>query len=148
MLRGLANKNYTSLTQTPSQENSYTETVTHTRKWQFNNATAIKGNVKVAAKIPFFAGGSIQVGLEDTFSIGHERWEQNSKSKTETFKLSLATAEQSRSKVTAYLVKCNIEVPFTATIREGSETKTEEGVFHSEYYDTECVYTEEKLASD
>ncbi len=128
-LVNLSQTNDTSAEQKPSWSTSRTVTTTHTYSWHWENSTAIKVETTFKTGVPIISEGKIGLSIENTFSVGEDRGEENTQSDEWTFELPAVVKPQTNLQVQVIIQEGKIDVPFKAVLKRGTRVWEEQGTF-------------------
>ena len=114
---------------------SETDEVEDTYEWYWNNAVTVETEAQFKAGIPCIAEGQIKLGVKDTLDFGKKQTSSVRKIKSLVADIPLSAKAGTKAVVDVAIKKYEIEVPFTATFKDGTkESGTFKGVQHADLY--------------
>ncbi|XP_022092298.1 gamma-crystallin N-like [Acanthaster planci] len=145
-LVNLSQRNDSSVDQAASWGTSRTVTTTKTYEWSWNNSTTISVETTFKTGVPVISEGEITIGVENTFSIGENRGEQNTQSEEWNFSLPATVKAKTMLRVQVLIQQGKIDVPFSAILQKGNRRWKEVGTYHgTQSYNLQVNYTETPL---
>ncbi|XP_072047002.1 epidermal differentiation-specific protein-like [Amphiura filiformis] len=143
-LVNLNQTNNTSAVQEASWSTTQSVSTTRTYEWHWENTTAIGVDTTYKTGVPIIAQGEITMSVENTFSVGEGRSEENTQTDEWTVELPAKVQPQTRLNVQAIIQEGKIDVPFKAMLKRGEKIWEELGTYngvqsfnlHVEYNET------------
>ncbi|XP_038063971.1 gamma-crystallin N-like [Patiria miniata] len=145
-LVNLSQRNDSSSDQQASWSTKRTVTTTKTYEWHWQNSTAVSVSTTFKTGVPVIADGEITVSVENTFSIGENRGQQNTQSDEWSFNLPATVKAKTMLRVQVNIQQGKIDVPFSALLQKGNRRWREVGTFRgTQSYNQHVDYDETRL---
>ncbi len=128
-LVNLSQSNDTTVEQKPSWSASRTVSTKKTYAWHWENSTAIKVETTFKTGVPIIEQGKIGISVENTFSIGEDRGQENTTTDEWTFNLPAVVKPKTHLDVKVIIQEGKIDVPFKAVLKRGTRVWEEQGTY-------------------